>query len=130
MIVEHKGFRAAAEQLHTAQPNLSAQAKQFQDLSAINLFRKGKDGRIKLTETGIAFRPIAQGLLDARDEAIAALVAIERGEIRSLRFGCTSLVDQTLFHTCCQMHREILPTSPILPARFTLADGGACRRGS
>jgi DNA-binding transcriptional LysR family regulator len=115
-IVEHKGFRAAAEQLHTAQPNLSAQAKQFQDLSAIHLFRKGKDGRIKLTETGIAFKPIAQGLLDARDEAIAAVVAIERGEIRSLRFGCTSLVDQTLFHTCCQMHREILPTSPILPA--------------
>jgi hypothetical protein len=55
-IVENKGFRAAAEQLHTAQPNLSAQAKQFQDLSAIHLFRKGKDGRIKLTETGIAPR--------------------------------------------------------------------------
>src|SRR5277367_3414911 len=84
-IVEHKGFRAAAEQLHTAQPNLSAQAKQFQDL-------------------------------DARDEAIAALIAIERGEIRSLKFGCTSLVDQDLFHTCCQMHRELLPTSPILAA--------------
>jgi DNA-binding transcriptional LysR family regulator len=115
-IVENKGFRAAAEQLHTAQPNLSAQAKQFQDLSAIHLFRKGKDGRIKLTETGIAFKPIAQGLLDARDEAIAALIAIERGEIRSLKFGCTSLVDQDLFHTCCQMHREILPTSSILAA--------------
>jgi DNA-binding transcriptional LysR family regulator len=115
-IVEHKGFRAAAEQLHTAQPNLSAQAKQFQDLSAVHLFRKGRDGRIKLTETGIAFKPIARGLLDARDEAIAALIAIERGEIRSLKFGCTPLVDQALFHTCCQMHREILPTSPILAA--------------
>jgi hypothetical protein len=56
-IVEHKGFRAAAEQLHTAQPNLSAQAKQFQELSATHLFRKGKDGRIKLTETGVAFKP-------------------------------------------------------------------------
>jgi len=32
-IAEHKGFRAAAEYLHTAQPNLSAQAKQFQDFS-------------------------------------------------------------------------------------------------
>jgi hypothetical protein len=47
--------------------------------------RKGKDGRIKLTATGVAFKPIAQGLLDARDEAIAALVAIERGEIRALK---------------------------------------------
>ncbi len=89
-IAEHKGFRAAAEYLHTAQPNLSAQAKQFQDLSDVHLFRKGKDGRIRLTATGIAFKPIAQGLLDARDEAIAALIAIERGEIRALKFGCAS----------------------------------------
>jgi DNA-binding transcriptional LysR family regulator len=62
-IAEHSGFRAAAEYLHTAQPNLSAQAKQFQDFSAVHLFRKGKDGRIKLTATGIAFKSIAQGYL-------------------------------------------------------------------
>lgn len=55
-IAEHKGFRAAAEYLHTAQPNLSAQAKQFQDLSDVHLFRKGKDGRIRLTATGVAFK--------------------------------------------------------------------------
>jgi DNA-binding transcriptional LysR family regulator len=78
-IVENRGFRAAAEQLHTAQPNLSAQAKQFQEQSAIHLFRKSKDGRIKLTETGVAFRPIAQGLLDARDEAIAAWLPLTVG---------------------------------------------------
>jgi len=120
-IVEHKGFRAAAEQLHTAQPNLSAQAKQFQDLSAIHLFRRTKDGRIRLTETGLAFKPIAQGLLDARDEAIAALVAIERREIRALRFGCTSLIDPGLFHTCCQMHKEFVPNCPILPTHGDMA---------
>jgi DNA-binding transcriptional LysR family regulator len=123
-IVEHKGFRAAAEQLHTAQPNLSAQAKQFQDHSAIHLFRKSRDGRIRLTETGVAFRSIAQGLLDARDEAIAALVAIERGEIRTLRLGCASLVDQALFHKCCLMHKEIVPNCSIFPAhgdKFQLA---------
>ncbi|QHN02731.1 LysR family transcriptional regulator [Granulicella sp. WH15] len=114
-IVEHEGFRAAAEYLHTAQPNLSAQAKQFQDLSDIHLFERTKDGGIRLTETGVAFGPIAQGLLDARDEAMAALVAIERGEIPSLRFGSTSLIDQSLFHACCQIHKEILPNCPIFP---------------
>jgi DNA-binding transcriptional LysR family regulator len=114
-IVKHEGFRAAAESLHTAQPNLSAQAKQFQELSHVHLYRRSKDGRIELTETGVAFGAIAQGLLDARDEAIAALVAIERGEIQTLRFGCTSLIDQVLFHTCCQLHKEILPHCPILP---------------
>ena len=62
-IVEHKGFRAAAEQLHTAQPNLSAQAKQFQDLSAIHLFRRTKDGRIRLTRTGLALSQLPKAFL-------------------------------------------------------------------
>ena len=115
-IAEHKGFRAAAEYLHTAQPNLSAQAKQFQDLSDVHLFRKGKDGRIRLTATGIAFMPIAQGLLDARDEAIAALIAIERGEIRALKFGCASFVDRALFHEACRMHKELVPGCPVRAA--------------
>jgi DNA-binding transcriptional LysR family regulator len=114
-IVRHAGFRAAAEALHTAQPNLSAQAKQFQEHSHVHLYRRIRDGRIELTDVGIAFRAIAEGLLDARDEAIAALVAIEHGEIQTLRFGCTSLIDQGLFHTCCQMHKEMMPACPILP---------------
>jgi DNA-binding transcriptional LysR family regulator len=112
-IVEHEGFRAAAEHLHTAQPNLSAQAKHFQDLSELHLFHRGKDGRIKLTETGIAFRSIAQGVLDTRDEAIAALVAVERGEIRSFKFGCSPCVDRAVFQTACELHKEIVPACPI-----------------
>jgi DNA-binding transcriptional LysR family regulator len=115
-IAEHKGFRAAAEYLHTAQPNLSAQAKQFQDLSDVHLFRKGKDGRIRLTPTGVAFKSIAQGLLDARDEAIAALIAIERGEIRALKFGCTPSVDRALFHMACSLHKELVPDCPVRAA--------------
>jgi DNA-binding transcriptional LysR family regulator len=81
-IVEHKGFRAAAKHLRTAESNLSVQARQFQKACAIQLFRKGRAGRIQLTETGVAFRPIARRLLDARDEAIAALIAIERRRVR------------------------------------------------
>jgi DNA-binding transcriptional LysR family regulator len=115
-IAEHEGFRAAAEHLHTAQPNLSAQAKQFQDLSDVHLFRKGKDGRIRLTPTGVAFKSIAQGLLDARDEAIAALIAIERGEIRALKFGCTPSVDRALFHMACSLHKELVPGCPVRAA--------------
>jgi len=80
-IVEHMGLRAAAEHLRTAEPNLSVQAKQFQENLAIQLFRRAKDGRIQLTKTGVAFKPIAQGLLDAREEAIAALIAVDRGHV-------------------------------------------------
>ena len=114
-IVEHKGFRAAAEYLRTAEPNLSVQAKQFQEAFAIQLFRKGKNGRIELTETGVAFRTIAQGVLDARDEAITALVAIERGQVRALNLGCAPFVDPELFRLACEIHKEVVPSCRSVP---------------
>jgi DNA-binding transcriptional LysR family regulator len=54
--------------------------------------------------------------LDARDEAIAALVAIERGEIRALKFGCASSVDRALFHEACKIHKELVPSCPVRAA--------------
>lgn len=114
-VMEHRGFRAAAEYLRTAPPNLSTQAKQFQEFFSIQLFRIGRDRRLILTETGIAFMPIARALLDARDEAIAALKAIEQGALRTLRFGCGSFVDPALFQTACELHKEIAPGCVIRP---------------
>jgi DNA-binding transcriptional LysR family regulator len=114
-IVEHKGFRAAAEHLHTSEPNLSVQARQFQEAFDIQLFTRGKDGHIQITETGVAFKPIAQGLLDARDEAIAALVAVERGQVRTLSLGCAPFVDPELLRAACEIHKEIVPGCPVRP---------------
>ena len=114
-IVECMGLQAAAEHLRTAEPNLSVQARQFQEYFAIRLFRKAKDGRIQLTKTGVAFKPIAQGLLDAREEAIAALIAIERGQICALNLGCAPFVDPELFQMVCEMHKEIVPDCLIRP---------------
>ena len=96
-IAEFKGFRAAAEHLHTAEPNLSVQAKQFEEMFGIRLFNRTPSGRIQLTETSVAFKAIARELLKARDEAIAALVSVERGEIESLRFGCASCITRDIF---------------------------------
>ncbi|HEX4651413.1 MAG TPA: LysR family transcriptional regulator [Granulicella sp.] len=116
-ILELQGFRAAAEQLNTGQPNLSIQAKQFQEYASLRLYEKTKDGRIKPTDTGVAFQFIAKSVLEARDEAFEALAAIERGDITSVRFGCSPLVDQALFQSFCQMHRELLPSCTIRPER-------------
>jgi DNA-binding transcriptional LysR family regulator len=77
-IVEHGGFRAAARHLQTSQANLSVHAKQFQEALGIQLFRRAKKGGIELTTTGVAFRSIAEVVLAARRQAIAALIAIER----------------------------------------------------
>ena len=114
-ILERQGFRAAAEELRTAQPNLSVQARQFQENASVRLFRKMKDGRIRPTETGIAFKALARFLLETRDEVLDALIAIERGEIGPVRFGCTPLVDQSLFRTFCDLQNEILPVCPVRP---------------
>ena len=114
-ILEKQGFRAAAEELRTAQPNLSVQARQFQENASVRLFRKMKGGRIRPTDTGIAFKALARILLETRDEVLDALIAIERGDIRSVRFGCTPLVDQGLFRVFCDLHKEILPTCPVRP---------------
>ena len=114
-ILERQGFRAAAEELHTAQPNLSVQARQFQENASVRLFRKMKGGRSRPTDTGVAFKVLARFLLETRDEVLDALIAIERGEVSSVRFGCTPLVDQGLFRTFCELHKEILPACPVRP---------------
>ncbi|MES2221012.1 MAG: LysR family transcriptional regulator [Acidobacteriota bacterium] len=114
-ILEKRGFRAAAEELHTAQPNLSVQARQFQENASVHLFRRLKHGGIRPTETGVAFMVLAKLLLETLDEVLKALTAIERGDIRSMRFGCTPLADRSVFHDLCATHKEILPGCPIRP---------------
>lgn len=118
-ILERQGFRVAAEELHTSQPNLTVQARQFQENASVRLFRRLKNGSIRPTETGIAFITLARLLLDTCDEVIDALVAIERGEIRAARFGCSPLVDPGLFRNFCGAHKMILPGCAIRP---TLGD--------
>ena len=116
-ILELRGFRAAAEKLYTAQSNLSTQAKQFQEAAAVRLYDKLKDGRIKPTDTGVAFTFIAKDVLDTRAEAIEAILAIDRGDISLVRFGCSPLADHVLFNGFCQMHKEFLPNCQIRPER-------------
>ena len=114
-ILEKGGFRAAAEELFTSQPNLTVQARQFQDHASVRLFRRLKSGQIRPTETGIAFIALAHLVLEVRDEAIDALIAIERGEVSLVRFGSTPLVDEKLFRSFCVLHKELLPRCNVRP---------------
>jgi DNA-binding transcriptional LysR family regulator len=114
-ILEKGGFRAAAEELYTSQPNLTVQARQFQDHASVRLFRKLKNGQIRPTDTGIAFIALARLVLEVREEVIDALVAIERGEVNLVRFGCSPLVDEKLFRSFCSLHKELLPKCTVRP---------------
>ena len=114
-ILEKQGFRIAAEELHTSQPNLTVQARQFQENIPVRLFRRMKNGRIRPTEAGIAFIALARFLLETRDEVIDALIAIGQGEISSARFGCAPWVDPTLFRSFLAIHQGIMPACAIRP---------------
>lgn len=114
-ILEKGGFHLAAEDLHTSQPNLTVQARQFQDYASVRLYRRLKDRRIQPTEVGLAFISLARFVLEARDAAIDALAAIARGEIESIRLGCNPLVDPGVFHTLCATLKDILPDCRIWP---------------
>jgi DNA-binding transcriptional LysR family regulator len=116
-ILEKRGVRIAAEELNTTQPNLSVQARQFQENASIHLFRKLKGGRIYPTRTGMAFLALVPFLLEARDEIIDSLIAIERNEISTVRLGCTPLADPALFRTFCGLHKELMPKCVIRPTQ-------------
>jgi DNA-binding transcriptional LysR family regulator len=116
-IMKQGGVRAAAECLHTSPPNLCTQANQFQEHYNIRLYEKRPDNRILLTETGEAFRALAPSLLEALDDLIAALIAIDKGGIRTLRLGSGSFVDQELFRRVCDIHKLFVPSCTIQPAR-------------
>jgi DNA-binding transcriptional LysR family regulator len=121
-IIEHNGFRAAAEHLRTAEPSLSLQAKQFQEMFGIRLFRRRRDGRIELTQTAIALKSIARELLDARDEAIAALIAVDRSQVQTLNLGCAPFVNPNLLELACQLHRKMVPTCMVRPTHGDSAE--------
>jgi DNA-binding transcriptional LysR family regulator len=114
-ILQKGGFRSAAEHLHTSQPNLTVQARQFQEFASLRLYRKSKDGRIQPTETGLAFIDLARFVLEVRDETIDALISIDRGEIKSLRLGCSPFADREIFHMLHTLHKKLLPNCVIRP---------------
>lgn len=112
-IAEHGGFRAAAAALHTSQPSLSRQVREFQERYGFRLFRRLKNGRIVLTPAGEALRVIAKDLLEARDLALAALEAIHRGEAGLLRLGCTPFIDREICHRASDLQKALVPGSTV-----------------
>jgi len=114
-VLEKQGFRAAAEHLYTTQPNLSVQARSFQENASIRLFQRTKNGRIRPTETGRAFIALARLLLETRDQVIDALIEIDRGNLARVKFGCSLQVDPALFRNALKFHRELLPSCSIVP---------------
>jgi DNA-binding transcriptional LysR family regulator len=112
-VAQHKGFRAAAEALNTAQPSLSRQIKEFQEYYNLRLFIPGKGKRVELTAAGEALEVIAREVLEVKDDALAALEAIQRGEAQVLRIGCTPFVDKGICKRATDLQKVLIPSASV-----------------
>lgn len=112
-LAEHGNFRAAAEAVHTTQPNLSHQVMAFQSRYRVQLYRCQKNRTIVLTPAGEALKTIARDVLDVRTDAIAALEAIHKGEATVMRLGCTSFIDQAICSRAKALQKVFLPASSV-----------------
>ncbi len=83
--VEHGSFSAAADALHMAQPSLSQQVRGLESELGVELFARVGRGLV-LTDAGHAFRPHAERVVTAAEEAREAMV-----EVREVRAGSVSL---------------------------------------
>ena len=83
--VQRGSFSAAADALHMAQPSLSEQVRRLEAELGVELFARVGRGLV-LTEAGHAFRPHAERVVAAADEARDAM-----REVREVRGGSVSL---------------------------------------
>jgi LysR family transcriptional regulator, transcription activator of glutamate synthase operon len=83
-VVRYGGFSRAAEQLHIAQPAVSAQVRRLEDELGTPLLER-TTRRVALTHAGELFLARARAVLGLLDEAradLADLAAVRRGHVR------------------------------------------------
>ena len=85
-VAETLGFRQASKQLHVSQPSLSVQIKQLEEELGVALFRRSKR-RVEITRAGEVFLPAAREILLRLQQASAAALHAERGEVGTIRLG-------------------------------------------
>lgn len=85
-VAEELSITRAAEHLHTAQPSLSQQIRQLEDLVGSPLFHRDKH-RLRLTESGSALLPEAKQILAATADAILHARLAARHEAGTISIG-------------------------------------------
>ena len=85
-VAEELHFRRAAETVHIAQPALSQQIKQLEEEIGATLFERNHHN-VKLTPAGKAFYPKALAILNAAQQVVTEVRAVEYGDVGTLRLG-------------------------------------------
>jgi DNA-binding transcriptional LysR family regulator len=117
-IVEEGTFTAAAQRIPVAQSALSKQIKEIEDVYEIRIFSRDRDGYrdgSKLTPAGQVLLGFAHRLIDLRMEVIQTVQALHQGTLLPLRLGFSAFVDKQLLGAVVQAHRDIFPTTELIP---------------
>ena len=95
-VAEALSFRQASKQLHVSQPSLSVQIKQLEGELGVPLFRRSKR-RVEITRAGQVFLSAAREILLRLQQASAAALHTESGEVGPLARASRSAARAT-FH--------------------------------
>lgn len=90
-VARHRSFTRAAEQLHVAQPAISAQIRRLEQELGTELLQR-TTRRVGLTYSGELFWSRARRILDELDAARADLDAVASGLRGEVRIGATPLL--------------------------------------
>ena len=88
-VAEQLHFGRAAEQLHMAQPPLSTQIRQLEEMLEVQLFTRSKR-KVELTQAGQVFLEEAHKVMEAVSRAASAAKQAGEGVRGRLRLGFAS----------------------------------------
>jgi LysR family transcriptional regulator, hydrogen peroxide-inducible genes activator len=107
-VADHKSFRNAAAACHVAQPSLSAQVAQVEELLAIQLFERDRR-KVALTAAGAAFVTRARALLIAADDMVELAHGLADPFAATLRVGIIPTVGPYLLPEIAPALRKRYP---------------------
>jgi DNA-binding transcriptional LysR family regulator len=107
-VAETLNFRQAGKQLHVSQPSLSVQIKQLEDELGVALFRRSKR-RVEITRGGEVFLSATREILLRLQQASAAALHAESGEVGTIRLGFIPTASFQILPRLLEKIRSTLP---------------------
>ncbi len=107
-VAEELHFGRAAERLHMAQPPLSQQIRQLEELLGFQLFHRTKRS-VRLTEAGQVFLERSRQLLQELEHTVEAGRQASRGEVGKLAIGFVSSATYNVLPPILRKFRDRLP---------------------
>lgn len=112
-IANQKSLKRAAEFLHLTQPAISKTLKELEEITGVTLLERGRGG-VSITAEGEVFLRHASTSLNALDQALNSVSALQKGEQGSLAVGALPSVAARLMPLATQIFKQDFPHITLL----------------